>query len=171
MTTSSWDVGSNRLWLTTEITCSCLEYTMFIKINIQCKFLILFLSLPCLSVTMHWCLLDRWTHAHTRLLVQHLWERYTAPYLFQKTKTKGPNHPCVHLLASPQHISLPAQSLPAGPETGRLEGKELGVGKGILQWAGMGKGCIWSRWGTISRLKQKSCSPVHKTFFHWIRWT
>lgn len=41
---SSWDVVSKRLWLTTEITRSCLEYTMFIKINIQCKFLILFLS-------------------------------------------------------------------------------------------------------------------------------
>jgi len=107
------------------------------------------------------------THTHTQGLGQHLRERYTAPYLFQKTKTEGPNHPCVRLLAGPhrwQHVALPAWSHLQGRdrETGRegdrsREGGSMGVG--------MGKGGIWGRGGTASRLKQKTCSSVHKTFF------
>ncbi|XP_055571691.1 uncharacterized protein LOC130152333 [Falco biarmicus] len=163
---SSWDIGPNRLWLTTEITCSCLEYTMFIEINIQCKFLILFfLSLvSSVSVAMSWHLLG----THTSLSTASE-RKVHSSLLTSKGRDQGAKPPLCAFAGQSVQTTVHFTACPvtlAGCEAGRWEGKEMGAGKGVSQGADTSKGCIWGsqRWGTISRLNQKSCSLAHKTF-------
>lgn len=114
---------------------------MFIKINIQCKFLILFLSLVSFVslCTLKWCLLDARTGLSTAS------GRHATSYLLQKAKAQTTTV-CTCWPVCSDHSTWQACPVTlAGSETGRGEGKEMGAGKGILQWADMGNGCVWGR--------------------------